>query len=535
MGRSLFLSELPTISPSPPSSDPPASSHTPTLEPVQESANSSGSEGQPTPVSTTPTATAFLENYNLAQNSLRQTAQSLDAAFERLRELRRILITYQQAMAAHTNRNPIIEPGTDFGPSHSALVLTDSTNDDPTPTTNPDPPLYVTAAPLQWPETSPFRFISRHPTVPYDRRNGSVSPSDDNGTPVPPNHTRSRPLSDDSSTTLARRLAARQNSSSHHRSQILGSVIDILRTARTIDSSAPLPDLSTGVDPASGTSRVVEILRQRRESYQRPIPVQSDHSRQSYSWEDDDRGDRSRSYRVRRRLNADGDELVQTVNLDPESPRSVEPLWEIPRRRRFPISPTPPPIDDSYRERQREGTRLDPEYIIFSRMNNPSDSELHSIPVNARRPPSRRRGWARLDPDGNEISTDEEETIERARTITRRNNPQPFFNLFRPVIRLPTDDVTSTRDDTNAETQAPVQPGHTNVIKPPDTAITKVEGSRESESYPACTVDYINPLPMPLHEMIYDPSRMSPPRRGTKHRPSRKAIRVSPSAHIAGR
>jgi hypothetical protein len=285
MGRSFFISEVPSespvlfprgswqvslirnkaISPSPPSLDPPASPHTPTLDPTQDPVNTTGTEGQPTPVAITPTATTFLENYTSAQNSLRQTAQSLDAAFERLRELRRILLTYQQAMAAHTNRGPAVEPNTDFGPSHSALVLTDPTSDDPTSTANPDPPLYVAATPLQWSEMSPFRFISRHPAAGYDRQNGSVSPSDDNRTSISPNHTRSRPLSDDSSTTLARRLAARQNPLARHRSQILGSVIDILRTSRTMESSAPLVDLSPE-EATSRTSRMAEILRQRRES-----------------------------------------------------------------------------------------------------------------------------------------------------------------------------------------------------------------------------------------------------------------------------
>lgn len=254
------------ISPSPPSLVPSTSSHTPTLDSVQDPTNTAGTEGRSTPVAPTPTATTFFENYTIAQSSLRQTAQNLDAAFERLRELRRILVTYQQAMAAHTNRSPIVEPNTDFGPSHSALVLTDSTNDDPTSAANSEPPLYVTATPLQWAEMSPFRFTNRPPAAVYDRQNGSVSPSDDSATPTAPNHIRSRPLSDDSSTTLARRLAARQNPSSRHRSQILGSVIDILRSSRTMESSPPLVDLSPDIETPSRTSRVVEILRQRRES-----------------------------------------------------------------------------------------------------------------------------------------------------------------------------------------------------------------------------------------------------------------------------
>ncbi|KAF9787031.1 hypothetical protein BJ322DRAFT_1053301 [Thelephora terrestris] len=534
MGRSLFLSEVPAISPSLPPLHPPTSPQIPTLDPAQNPANTTSTEGQSTPVAPTPVATTFFENYALAQSSLRQTAQSLDVAFERLRELRRVLVTYQQAMAAHTTRGPAVEPNTDFGPPHSALVLTDSTSDDSASAANPDPPLYVTATPLQWPEMSPFRFINRPPAVPYDRQNGSASPLDDNRTPIPPSQTRSSPLSNDSSTTLARRLAARQNPSSRHRSQILGSVIDILRSSRTMENPAPLVDLLPDME-ASSRSRVVEILRQRRESHQRSVPIQPDHSRQSYTWEDDDREDRSRSYRVRRRLNADGDELVQTVNLEPESPRSVEPLWDVPRRRRFPIAPTPPTVDDSYRERQREVNR--PEVIVFSRVNNSSDSEPHSVPVNSRRPPSRRRGWARLDPDGNEISTDEEEIIERARMITRRNNPQPFFNLFRPVVRASSDSNTTSRDDTNAsEAQTPARSDRTNTVHAFDTTTAKAENTHGYESNDDFQIDYINPLPMPLDEMVCNSSKRTEPSRcNVKRKSPRRVVRVSPSAQLAGR
>ena len=215
----------------------------------------------------------------------------------------------------------------------------------------------------------------------------------------------------------------------------------------------------------------------------------SDHLRQSYSWEDDDRVDRSRSYRVRRRLNADGDELVHTVNVELESPRSVEPLWDAPRRRRFPIAPTPPTVDDSYRERRRDGIRPDPEVIVFSRVGNSSDSEPYSVPINSRRTPSQRRGWgkvvtrtwslnilivvfitARLDPDGNEISTDEEEVLERARAIVRRENSHPLFDLLGPVIRESGDGTITSRGDTRSlEAQASsARSDPTNTTQPSD-------------------------------------------------------------------
>jgi len=283
---------------------------------------------------------------------------------------------------------------------------------------------------------------------------------------------------------------------------------------------------------------MADIVRQRRETHQRFIPIQSDHPRQLYSWEDDERGDRSRSYRVRRRLNADGDELVSTVNLEPESPRSVEPLWDVPRRRRFPIAPTPPTVDDSYRERRRDENRQEPEAIVFSRVTSPSDSEPHSIPMNSRRLPSRRRGWARLDPDGNEISTDEEEMIERARTITRRNNPQPFFNLFRPVVRGSSDNPANPRGDNSSglEAHIPSRSDNASTVLASDAGEGSLEDSYEAEPEASSAANYINPLPMPLHEMICSPNiRAEAARHDTKRKPLRRAIQVSPSAHLAGR
>ena len=83
---------------------------------------------------------------------------------------------------------------------------------------------------------------------------------------------------------------------------------------------------------------------------------------------------------------------------------------------------------------------------------------------------------ARLDPDGNEISTDEEEMIERARAITRRNNPQPFFNLFRPVVRTSSDSHTTSRDDTGAPVaQTPARSDRTNTTQPSGTAEDTLE------------------------------------------------------------
>ena len=72
--------------------------------------------------------------------------------------------------------------------------------------------------------------------------------------------------------------------------------------------------------------------------------------------------------------------------------------------------------------------------------------------------------------------------IERARMITRRNNPQPFFNLFRPVVRAPNDNPTTSRgDDAGAfETQVPSQLDSTSTTQPSDI----VEGILEAARFP---------------------------------------------------
>ncbi|KAJ7151524.1 hypothetical protein C8R46DRAFT_486277 [Mycena filopes] len=111
-----------------------------------------------------------------------------------------------------------------------------------------------------------------------------------------------------------------------------------------------------------------------------------------------------RSYFIHRRVNADGDELVHNINLewDDEDPLS----WLMSARERgesqdhsaFPRRRFAPPMFDSHdrfgiENRASRGTPIIQE--------------------------PRRRGWARLDRDGNAIPSDEEEELERARSEYR--------------------------------------------------------------------------------------------------------------------
>ncbi|KAJ7785784.1 hypothetical protein B0H16DRAFT_1488008 [Mycena metata] len=111
-----------------------------------------------------------------------------------------------------------------------------------------------------------------------------------------------------------------------------------------------------------------------------------------------------RSYFIHRRVNADGDELVHNINLewDDEDPLS----WLMSARERgesqdysaFPRRRFTPPMFD---------TR---DHFSF-------DTRASRAPPIIQEP--RRRGWARLDPDGNAIPSDEEEELERARAEYR--------------------------------------------------------------------------------------------------------------------
>ncbi|KAF9454970.1 hypothetical protein P691DRAFT_654626 [Macrolepiota fuliginosa MF-IS2] len=96
----------------------------------------------------------------------------------------------------------------------------------------------------------------------------------------------------------------------------------------------------------------------------------------------------------------------------------------------------------------------------------------------------RRRGWARLDLDGNEIPSDEEEEVERIRTESRMRASQRTQTL-----------ITSISLPGNMTPTPP--PRELNIyqnIKPP-----VVLRHDPSLSYPA---DFVNPLPMPLSEMV---------------------------------
>lgn len=174
-----------------------------------------------------------------------------------------------------------------------------------------------------------------------------------------------------------------------------------------------------------------------------------------------------RNYVVHRTYNQNGEEVVHniTVDWDDGDPQSwLMPSSSFSRRHRNRINGSHQGIELPY----------------------PADTNVTTPPPQDNNAAPRRRGWARLDLDGNEIPSEEEEEVERIRTedrIRASQRAQVFSSLAHLV-------------DLTTPPPAPPQRQLTiyQTIKPP-----VVLRHDPSLSYPA---DFVNPLPMPLSEMV---------------------------------
>jgi hypothetical protein len=181
-----------------------------------------------------------LDHYVTAQDRLRQASQNLDAAFDRLRELRRSLT--RMSSQESQQQSPTLEFRPRVGPSHAAIVLTEASNSHSSSSTHvPE----LRSLPTTWPQLGPFRFITRNVE---DLPTASQDMYDEVTYPFPPLAVRSpaqwrlapraQPQApNEPSTSLGRRVAARQASEAtntgaprtHNRTI---SVAEVLRATR---------------------------------------------------------------------------------------------------------------------------------------------------------------------------------------------------------------------------------------------------------------------------------------------------------------
>ncbi|PBK76677.1 hypothetical protein ARMSODRAFT_948502 [Armillaria solidipes] len=236
-----------------------------------------------------------------------------------------------------------------------------------------------------------------------------------------------------------------------------------------------------------------------------------------------------RGYYISRRLNSEGQEHVHNVQVDWSDDAMA---WLMPTRDRL--------LQDQSAQSR-----------IHSR--RPRDGTITAPRVTTSPPPeptAHRRHWARLDADGNEIPYDEEEEIERnrfhqrLRTHERRLTAQP---VTEPSQRL-SDLVPVTQTSIYADDDA-------TIYRRPRVRLGRLEGgdpfeynrasldlssgqydylypsrrtapsNEDPEYYGSDVPFYVDPLPMPLSEMVSSPSS----------RLEKRAVRVHKNASLAGR
>lgn len=192
--------------------------------------------------------------------------------------------------------------------------------------------------------------------------------------------------------------------------------------------------------------------------------------------------DESRSYSVRRRINAQGDEVVHNITLDLEEDPTT---WSLPVRERAQINST-----------VRTTRRL-------ARPNYQRDAVPAVIPSSDRV----RRNWAVLDPDGDILPWDEDEELDGA----RRGNQAPSllvplsrssFFLDEDIDESPRVRINSRDIDDYAVADAAID--HIIECQCRNRLVIEPFGS----DVPLC----VDPLPMPLEKMI--PSRKVPSSEG---------------------
>lgn len=241
--------------------------------------------------------------------------------------------------------------------------------------------------------------------------------------------------------------------------------------------------------------------------------------------EDQDR----RGYYISRRINSEGQEHVHNVQADWSDDAMA---WLMPTRDR--LQQDQSAQSRIHTRRPRDGT------ITGPRVTSP-------LPE----PATHRRRWTHLDADGNEIPYDEEEEIERnrihqrLRTHERRLTTQP---VIEPSTQRLSDLVPVTQTSIYADDDA-------TIYRRPRVRLGRLEGgdlfeynrasldlsigqndylypsrrtapsNEDPEYYGSDVPFYVDPLPMPLSEMVSSPSLQL----------EKSAVRVHKNASLAGR
>ncbi|GBE78512.1 predicted protein [Sparassis crispa] len=258
------------------------------------------------------------------------------------------------------------------------------------------------------------------------------------------------------------------------------------------------------------------------------------------------------SYRVRRRLTADGEEHIQNIIMSDSDDDDLF-SWFVPaaereQRRRIPISH---PLEETVNvaPSNLDGYSIRPTRRYLSEIIERGRAEASRAADNSR---PRRRGWARLDRDGNEIPTDEEEEYERNRAQMRsralalssrqavRRTELALAELpLPPPPPLSLQPTTQTLfwqspGDSNVRVRLGPFPGTDmdgNVVPDSDDSATLREGPSQPRYFGSAVPFTPSPLPLPLVEVS---SSVLQPKRPHVTGPV-EGVRKRSQAWVAGR
>jgi hypothetical protein len=184
-----------------------------------------------------------------------------------------------------------------------------------------------------------------------------------------------------------------------------------------------------------------------------------------------------RSYHVRRTVNPDGEELVHNINVGSWEDNDL--AWLLPG-------------SDSFQDGSTRQNTL----------GRGSVWREDTIPFPVQHDTGRRhRGWARLNPDGDEISTEEEEELERvrrARPPRTDHSNTPFIAVTRTIMTPGEEEHNVARVRLSSRYNGPA---FGSAVEPRRAACPGQLPPQGPVKYGSAIPYSPNPLPMPLSEM----------------------------------
>ncbi|KAG6866262.1 hypothetical protein C0991_006849 [Blastosporella zonata] len=497
------------------------------------------------------------------QTSLQQASVALEAAYQRIRQFRRSLLdvadiasTSAERPSEATNDNRRGHPDSPLDSSAPEDTVLGSDSDDELYAPLPPRPRPLHARRLPLPRITTSRGISNNSIPLYPHAPSYIYRSQPPMGGRSPRHRES--LADDGSTSLGRRVAAREAAgtstpnpgSAHFLPRYEGNPAQLLAILEEYSPYRlpPRPENPNPTHTTAQNSPISPVFRRRRTPLNAPIPHAGASANSSLVPQPES---------VRRRLTggifpsrsttmSNQSEHLSLLLPTPLSASSSRPLlFEEPssyvRAADF--------IDNEVRTNEMRNDRpwtgygdSVRSYVMRRRYNADGDEHVHPINLEwlddhplyigqaaTRRPvqldqsettAQRRRGWARLDADGNEIPSEEEEQLERARSEYRRHaqsqrSPQEYSSVY--TLQAPTTSTSLTPSEGEDDPMTGPRPrvrlaarGSMDHYGSVMDSVAKVDANAitvEKRSPSPVVPFYPNPLPTPIEEMVWAPPK----------------------------